>query len=209
MERFAKAFFVVCIQTNILRIKRGVYFIIKIIYLCAKCLLKQDKLDIVCANVARLLVERLSHDEEVQESEEEEDDDDDDEIDGDVLEEIGNDSESEEECNDDDGDDNDNDDDDNDSDNDGDTNGDNEGEGDSEEDEDDSGDDNDSDDDDSDNDGDTNGDNEGEGDSDEDDSDDGGVDAGSFEVGIGDVLHVTKSGRTCRTWKGKSLFYGH
>ena len=175
MERFAKAFFVVCIQTNILRIKRGVYFIIKIIYFCAKCLLKQDKLDIVCANIARLLVERLSHDEENQESEEEEDDDD--EIDGDVvLEEIGKDSESEEDCNDDDGDD-DNDNDDDGSDNDGDSNGDDEGKGDSEE--------------------------------DKDDSDDGGVDAGSFEVDIGDVLHVTKSGRTCSTWKGKLLFYEH
>ena len=53
------------------------------------------KLDIVCPNIARSLVERLSHDEEDQESEEE---DDDDEIDGDVvLEEIGDDSESEEE----------------------------------------------------------------------------------------------------------------
>ena len=70
---------------------------------CAEGLLKQDKLDIVCANIARSLVERLSHDEEDKESEEE---DDDDEIDGDVvLEEIGDDSESEEECNDDDSDD--------------------------------------------------------------------------------------------------------
>ena len=56
-------------------------------------------------------------------------------------------------------------------------------------------------------DGDSNGDDEGEGDSEEneDDSDDGGADAGSVEIDIGDVLHVTKS----RTWKGKSLFYGH
>ena len=70
---------------------------------CAEGLLKQDKFDIVCANIARSLVERLSHDEEGKESEEE---DDDDEIDGDVvLEEIGDDSESEEECNDDDSDD--------------------------------------------------------------------------------------------------------
>ena len=60
-------------------------------------------------------------------------------------------------------------------------------------------------------DGDSNGDDEGEGDSEEneDDSDDDGGDAGSVEIDIGDVLHVTKSGRTCRTWKGKSLFYGH
>ena len=47
-------------------------------YFCAKSLLKQDKLDIVCANTARLLVERLSHDEEDQGSEEEEDDDEED-----------------------------------------------------------------------------------------------------------------------------------
>ena len=69
----------------------------------------------------------------------------------------------------------------------------------------------DDDDDDSDNNGDSNGDDEGEGDSEEneDDSDDGGADAGSVKIDIGDVLHVTKSGRTCRTWKGKSLFYGH
>ena len=79
---------------------------------------------------------------------------------------------------------------------------------------DDDGDDNDNDDDDdSDNNGDSNGNDEGEGGSeeeeDEDDSDDGGADAGIVEVDIGDVLHVTKSGRTCRTWKGKSLFCGH
>ena len=73
-----KLFFVVCIHTDILRIKRGVYFIIKKNYFCAKSLLKQDKLDIVCANTARLLVERLSHDEEDQGSEEEEDDDEED-----------------------------------------------------------------------------------------------------------------------------------
>ena len=66
-----------CIQTGILRIKRGVYFIIKKIDFCAKGLLKQDKLDIVCANIARLLVERLSRDEEDQESEEEDDDEED------------------------------------------------------------------------------------------------------------------------------------
>ena len=36
-----------------------------------------------------------------------------------------------------------------------------------------------------------------------------GVDAGDVEIDIRDVLRVTKSGRTCRTWKGKSLFYGH
>ena len=78
MERFAKPFFIVCIQTGILRIKRGVYFIIKKIDFCAKGLLKQDKLDIVCANIARLLVQRLSHDEEDQWSEEKEDDDEED-----------------------------------------------------------------------------------------------------------------------------------
>ena len=79
---------------------------------------------------------------------------------------------------------------------------------------DDDGDDNDNDDDDdSDINGDSNGNDEGEGGSeeeeDEDDSDDGGADAGIVEVDIGDVLHVTKSGSTCRTWKGKSLFCGH
>ena len=42
IERFAKAFFVVCIQTGILRIKRGVYFIIKKIDFCAKGLLKKQ-----------------------------------------------------------------------------------------------------------------------------------------------------------------------
>ena len=45
----------------------------------------------------------------------------------------------------------------------------------------------------------------------DDDGDDGGddADAGDVEVDIGDVLHVIKSRRTCRTWKGKSPLYEH
>ena len=52
------------------------------------------------------------------------------------------------------------------------------------------------------------GDGEDEGD---DDGDDGGddADAGDVEADIGEVLHIIKSRRTCRTWKGKSLSYEH
>ena len=57
---------------------------------CAKGLLKQNKFDVVSRDIARTLVQRLSH--------EKEDNDLDDELDGDyvILEEIGKDSESEE-----------------------------------------------------------------------------------------------------------------
>ena len=54
---------------------------------------------------------------------------------------------------------------------------------------------------------------EDEGDDDDGDDDDGddddGADTGDVEVDIWDVLHVIKSRRTCRTWKGKGLFYRH
>ena len=70
-------------------------------------------------------------------------------------------------------------------------------------------DDDDDDDDDADDDVHRDDDSDGYGEDEGDGDDDGGADAGDVEVDIGDVLHVTKSGRTCRTWKGKSLFYGH
>ena len=67
---------------------------------CAKGLLKQGKLDVISTNIARILVQRLTREEE----DVDEDDDLDDELDGDdmALGEIGKDSESEEEFDDDD-----------------------------------------------------------------------------------------------------------
>ena len=54
------------------------------------------------------------------------------------------------------------------------------------------------------------GDGEDEGDDEGDDDDDGGgADACDVEFDIRDMLHVIKSRRICRTWKGESLFYGH
>jgi len=151
--------------------------------------LKQDKVDIVAAHIARSIVNNDAMNNEEYDVEDEESDEYRDDV---VLGEIGDDSDEDETT---------------------------DTAQQSEKDEDDGeGDDDSEDNDNSDYDDDDDDDGGGDGDDDDNDNDDsgGGVsdavnegnnDDNSEEVQVSDILCTTKSGRTCRTWKGRYLYY--